>query len=396
MPDNQDARLSDFAADRTTETVTRTIKFKLETSETKNERVRTGIEEYQEMASYMSDILPTYPDYEWRPNHTTMYQHISDAFPKNEREVKATIAREAQQKVAEAFQSWRERGRDGDRPNQFGDGNLIRLSHQDLDIVENERGYGLKASFIPYNPVWFHIDSGVFQDRFLDRITDEDDDASSGSAELRLEDDGTLWCHLTVSWDVEVYESADVETRVGVDIGENMLYAVAVLDGNQQVQRVKMESGREYRHHRNRLKKKRAEAQNRGDLSTVRSTRLSYDKYTDHITNVASREIVDIAVEHRPSVIALEDLTDYREQAEDAIHDWPFAEIQEKIMYKSVEEGIPVDVIQAYDTSEECRKCGEQEHTNRDGDEFYCPNCDYEVHADVNAAMNIAQRSMGS
>jgi putative transposase len=42
--------------------------------------------------------------------------------------------------------------------------------------------------------------------------------------------------------------------------------------------------------------------------------------------------------------------------------------------------------------SSSCRKCGETNPAMRDGDAFECWGCGYEVHADVNAAINIAQR----
>jgi IS605 OrfB family transposase len=224
----------------------------------------------------------------------------------------------------------------------------------------------------------------------LTRLTDEDDDLSSGSAELYLSD-GELRCHLTLSWDVEVYEPADVSTTVGVDLNDDPLYAVGVVDGEGEVLDVQMQRGAEYRHHRERLKRKRAEAMERDDLRAVKGTRLTYDRYTDHITNVASRRIVDLAAAHTPCVIHLEDLTRYRETAKDPIHDWPFEEIQRKICYKATEAGVPVQFVNPQYTSTTCRKCGQTAREYRDGREFACRRCGYEVHADVNAALNIAQ-----
>lgn len=393
----EQATLNTYAAGTTTETVTRTIRARLETSTQKNERVRGGIEEYQQMAAYVADILPSFPEHSWVARNTTLYRVVTREFPTDERGVKATIAREASQKVAEAFDAWASRGKPGDRPS-FGDGTQIRLSHQDVEIAENDRGWGLKASFIPYKPVWFHIDDGGYQREYLERITDDEDDASAGSAELRL-DDGTLWCNLTVSWDVEVYEPGDVSTYLGVDLNDDPLYAVAVVSSpdteTETIDEVEMHSGAEYRHHRERVKQKRAEAMERDDLRAIKSTGLTYDRYTDHITNVVSREIVDLAVEHAPCAIRIEDLTHYRETADDPIHDWPFAEIQEKIAYKATEAGIPVEVVDPRNTSVTCRRCGQTDPTYRDGVDFNCRRCRYEVHADVNASINIARALNG-
>ena len=394
----EQASLGAYTAGTTTETVTRTIRMRLETSAQKNELVETGIEEYQRMTAYVADILPSFPEQNWVARNTTLYRVVTREFPKDERGVKATIAREAGQKVAEAFDAWATRGKPGERPS-FGDGNQMRLSHQDVEIVENDRGWGLKAGFIPYNPVWFHMVDGAYQREYLRRITDEEDDASAGSAELRLEDDGTLWCHLTVSWDVEVYEPAAVSTYLGVDLNDDPLYAAAVVSSpeteTETVDAVEMLSGAEYRHHRERVKQKRAEAMERDDLQAIKSTRLTYNRYTDHITNVVSRDVVDLAIEHEPCAIRIEDLTHYRETADDPIHDWPFAEIQTKIAYKSTEAGIPVEVVDPRNTSVTCRRCGQTDPTYRDGVDFDCRRCGYEVHADVNASINIARALNG-
>jgi IS605 OrfB family transposase len=109
------------------------------------------------------------------------------------------------------------------------------------------------------------------------------------------------------------------------------------------------------------------------------------------MTHVASRRIVDFANEHTKAAISLENLTGYR-NSEGAIHDWPFSELQEKIVYKARESGIPIVFVDPAYSSQTCRKCGNTKSSQRNGHEFNCRNCGYEVHADVNAAFNLAQR----
>jgi len=397
MPDEQTS-IDAFTPATDEIKVTRTIRCKLETSQRKNVLVERSINAYQEVAAEMADVLPSYPEWEWEPRHSHMYHHAKRFLPEYPddqpgRGFKTTLALVAQQQVAEAFKSWRERGKPGDSPQgDYGDGSFLQLRADDVTIVENDHGWGLKASFISYNPVWFHIDAGVFQREFLERITDPDDAASHGSAELHLHDDGTLFCHLTVSWPVECYSADDVTTVVGVDLNDDPLFAAAVVQGDG-VEAVDIESGSEYRHHRERMKQKRAEAMADENLRAVKEARLNYQKYTDHITNVASRRVVDLAEEHAPAKIHLEDLTHYRETAKDPIHDWPYALIQEQIVYKAQEVGIPVAMVDPRDTSTTCRKCGETNPAMRADRDFECWECGYEVHADVNAAINIAQRS---
>lgn len=384
MSESNQADLEEFTAGTTTETVVQTVVLHLETSQQKTERVRAGVEEFQAMAEYMADMMPSIPDWEWSPQNNTLYQMVTREF--EDRTVKATTAREAAQHVAESFSSWRSRGKDGNRP-QFGGGNYLVLSHQDFELVENERGYGLKASFIPYKPVWFHIDPNGYQREYLERIFE--DDADTGSCELHVEPDGSVRAHLVVKWDVEVYEPADVTTTVGVDIGENVIYAAAVVDGDD-VKDVVIEPGREFRHYRERLDDKRERLMEQGDLRGVRQTRGERERYTEHVLNTASREIVDLASEHAPSVIALEELTGYRETAADPIHDWPYAKLQEMIAYKAKAAGVPVEMVDPENTSITCRKCGQTNREYRNGTEFLCSRCGYKVHADVNAAINIS------
>jgi len=391
MSRTEQAPLTDFAAGQSTVDVTRTIKLPLESSQTKNEVLRDGIAAYQQVAREMCDVLPSYPEHEWTPRHGHMYHHAKRFLP-DDRRYKTTLAQQAQQDVAESFASWRERGQDGQPPRgEYGDAPYLGLRQDDCEIEANDRGYGFKARFVSYNPVWWHIDAGEYQREYLARLCDDDDPARAGSAEVHLTG-GRPVAHQTITWPVDVYEPGDVTTRVGVDLNDDPLVAAAVVEGDGTVAAVKMESGAEYRHHRERVKRRREQAMAEGDLNALSEARLTYQKYTDHITNVASRRVVELAREHAPVVIHPEDLTHYRRTAEDAIHDWPFAEIQEKIAYKATEEGIPVEAVDPRATSVTCRQCGAENPSARDGREFNCLDCGYQVHADVNAAVNIASK----
>ena len=379
--------LSAYAAGTTTESVTQTVVLPLETSQRKNAKVQTAIDEFQEMCSYLADMLPSFNVHDRSPNNPTLYRLVTREFPDDERTVAAKVALAATRKVTAAFESRRARGDGGDRPT-FGDDNYFMLDNQQLDIVENDRGYGLKARFVPYKPEWFHITPRPYTEQYLKRIVNGD--ASIGTAEFRLSEDGALAVHLPVTWDVEVYEPADVETTIGVDIGETVIYAAAVVSSDG-VERVEMEPGAEFRHYRERLQAKRDRLGEQGDLRGLQKTRDEQRRYTKQVLDTASRAVVELGVEHAPAKIRLEDLTHYRETATDPIHDWPFAELQEKIAYKATAEGIPVETVNPRNTSVTCRKCGQTNREYRDGDKFACTRCGYEVHADVNAAINIAQ-----
>lgn len=387
---SQQQSLVDFQADTGTQTVTQTVVCPLETSNTKTQKVATAVDEFAEMCSYLGDMMASISPHERSGNNPALYRILTREFDSENRTVAAKVAKEATRHVAAAYQSFHARNDGGERPT-FGDESFFRLDNQQFKIVENERGFGVKANFIPYDPVWFHIKARPYVADYLERICNGD--ADIGTAELRIHEDGSVAMHLPVSWEIDVYEPADVNTTVGVDIGENVIYAAAVVGANGDVESVEMKPGREFRHYREQLQRKRDRLQQQDDLRGVKATRGDQRRYTEQVLDTASKEIVDLAVEYAPVTIKLEDLTHYRETADDPIHDWPFAEFQEKIAYKAKAEGLPVEIVDPRNTSITCRKCGHSSLVYRNGDEFNCRICGYEVHADVNAAINIAKTS---
>lgn len=390
--------LETFRAGTTTEDITRTIRLRLEGAAWKHERVKCAIEDWQRVARYTADLLPSFPPYRWGSRDTQLRRVVRREFDNldiyaHDRDAAVAIARNA-------FSSWHERGRPGDRPQgEFGDGDYLQMSTSSSSkkrrqIAPNNQGYGLEVSLINErsltpSSMWFHADAGEYQREWLELVTDEDEDADLGVVELRYDETGQLWAHISVSKPVEVYEPGDVATTVGVDFGERVLWAAAVVD-SEGVESVELESGREFRHYREQLERQREQLSEQGDLKGVRETRGDRERYTEQETHTATRRIVELASTHAPCKIRFEDLSDYRETATDAIHDWPHGMLTEQLAYKATEAGLPVEAIDPAKTSISCRKCGETNPAFRDGDDFECWECGYEVHADVNAAINIA------
>jgi len=154
---NAQQTLTDFTTGTGTQTVTQTVVAPLETSERKNAKVQTAIEGFQAMCSHLGDMMPSIPAHERSPQNPALYRLVTREFPGDERTVGSKVALAATRHVAAAYKSYRQRGADGDRPT-FGDGSFFMLDNQQVDIVENDRGFGVKARFIPYKPEWFHID----------------------------------------------------------------------------------------------------------------------------------------------------------------------------------------------------------------------------------------------
>lgn len=384
--------LEQYQPETSTEEVSLCIICPLETSQRKTEYLEGCIEEWQTIARKTANRLPSMSSHEWSRNNPQLYKIVKNL---SDRYISAAVAKQATEKAVEAFDAWRENGYPGDRPiGEFGNGNYLRIHNQQIQIEANDRGYGAKLSLVPRNPEWFHIQTRDYQDDWLEQISDNDTPTRHGSAEVYLPDDGTPRLHLTVVTEAEVVVSDSVERWVGVDIGENTLYAAACIgDSSGTVEDVEIESGREYRHYRERLKEKRQRASEDGDLRTVKKCKGDIERYTEWVLHTASKEIVELASTQKPCGIRMEDLTGYRESADDPIHDWPFADFQEKILYKAEKAGIPVEFVDSSYTSQTCRKCGQTSPVYRNGPDFHCRRCDYEVHADVNAAFNIAMNN---
>jgi len=365
--------------------VAQTVVLDLETSNRKNNKIQEAIDEYQEMSKYISDIIISFQEHKWSTMNPQFNRLLVEEY--NDRYVSAAVAQEAIADVVEGYKSWKSNGKEGDRPT-FGNNNYVTCRTDQISIEENSKGYGIKFNIIPYNPEWFHIDDNSFSQKYLEKIVK--DEASFGNCEIHKEDN-QLKAHLVVTWEVDVLEKDSVDTVMGVDLGENVIYTYSVLT-SEGFEDVQLKDGAEFRHHRERLKEKRSEMMKKDNLRGVKECRNQHEKYTEQVLHTASKKIVKEATKHSNPMIVLEDLTNYRKTAANAIHDWPYALCQEMIMYKAKAKGIPVEVVDPRNTSKTCRNCGFVHSSNRNGSDFDCGECGYQVHADVNASMNIALR----
>ena len=101
------------------------------------------------------------------------------------------------------------------------------------------------------------------------------------------------------------------------------------------------------------------------------------------------------------ATIVLENLRDIRSRTKvrrktktsRRIHSWSFAQLKRFIAYKAEERGCTVAVVDPRHTSQACSRCGHQARNNRRSrGRFVCRMCGYELHADLNAAYNIAAK----
>ncbi len=183
-------------------------------------------------------------------------------------------------------------------------------------------------------------------------------------------------------------ETAGHGTVLGVDLGVTNL---AVTSTGLFV------SGGELTHWQSEYENRRGSLQQTGTRwahENIKSVGRKEDGRFTILVHEASNAIVEEAVENGCTHIAFEDLTDIRERLPGATwhHRWVFHRLFEFVSYKAVEAGIRVRQVNPEYTSQRCSHtdCGFTNKENRDGGDFRCLKCGYEVHADYNAAKNVA------
>ena len=116
--------------------------------------------------------------------------------------------------------------------------------------------------------------------------------------------------------------------------------------------------------------------------------------------HVLSSRIVEYGVKNQAAVIHIEDLS------VDGIprflgRDWPVAELLQMITYKGEAEGIKVERVNPYKTSQVCSRCGVikedfsfKDRSQRGMPMFVCDDCGFQDNADYNGAKNIANSTL--
>lgn len=369
-----------------TETVIRTIKCPLETSDRKNEKLKRGVEDFRKAAKVAAEVIPSFAEQTWTRNNGQIYRTVKTQM--DEYEIKDKVVQNAVHRVTGNYQSVRELGNDYPKDG-IPSCDFVILTNQGYDIAENDRGYGFKGKFIYRDPEWWHMDIGDYQREYLERAIDGD--ARLGQVELAY-NDGNPVVRIAVTWEQEVTDGSDAEYIVGVDVGLRALYAAAVRDCESgEIVDVDVQTGNEFHHRRKAIQRRLTRFKQNGKIDRANNLRRKERRYTDQTMHEAANSVVDLAREHMPCIIRVEDLTNSREKIDDPMHNWPFNDFQEKVKEKAAEEGIGVVVDEPYYTSQTCRECGYQDEQNRDELQFVCLNCGYEVNADANAAMNLAQ-----
>ena len=152
-------------------------------------------------------------------------------------------------------------------------------------------------------------------------------------------------------------------------------------------------------HKRAEYERRRGKLQQTGTRSAHLTLKSIGNRFTNWSEDYLHRVALALVLEARRQdcdAIAFENLKHIRERISNAskFQQWAFNKLQSLVEYKAEEYGILVDDVKPQYTSQRCShsECGFTHEDNRDGDEFECQKCGKQLHADYNAARNIAWR----
>ena len=140
----------------------------------------------------------------------------------------------------------------------------------------------------------------------------------------------------------------------------------------------------------------RAKLQSKGTKSAkklLRKISRKEQRFVSNVNHCISKEIVSMLFD----VFTIEDLSSIRVQSRTRgidftrkLNNWAFYELEQFIRYKAEAMGKSIVTIDPRYTSQKCSTCGHIYKGNRKGHSFKCVKCGFQIHADLNAARNIA------
>ncbi len=178
----------------------------------------------------------------------------------------------------------------------------------------------------------------------------------------------------------------------GLDLG---LANLAVLSGPGIV---RFFDGKPLRCTRGRYFRYRHALQKKRKVSMVQRSKGRESRWVRNQNHRVSREIVDIVasqggVLHVEKLLGIRDRTKKTRKVNRMMHSWAFAQLLDFIHYKAALAGVQVIEEDPRHTSQRCSRCGHTERGNRPKQAlFRCTACAYEMHADLNAARNLAAK----
>lgn len=245
----------------------------------------------------------------------------------------------------------------------------------------------------------------------LDNICNERYQMLTSSIQMKKGSNGMeLYLLLVLSIPKEQY-SLNKKVVVGVDLGINVPAYVATncteerrkIGDREQFLNTRMAIIRR-KHSFQRLKGTAGGKGRKKKLEPLERLRETERNWVHTQNHLYSRDIIKFALETKAATIQMEKLEGFGrddngnviEEKKFLLGKWSYYELQNMIKYKAGKVGIKVNFIAPAYTSQTCSCCGVRDDRNRKSTSFIChnPDCQMygkEIHADYNAARNIAR-----
>ncbi len=306
--------------------------------------------------------------------HAACYRAARDRFP-----LPASIIQQARDKALAIYRGIQTRKREGKKTSR------PRLQHAlPLRIaVENLRVFperGMARLTTPHGFLWLPlIIPSVWRVRCV-----------LPHAVSELVRRGTDW-YLMLA-----VKSEDIPAPNGPHFGLDLGVAhVAVLSGPDVV---KFWDGKTLRSVRGRFLRYRQALQQKRKLGMVKRSKGKEARWATQMNHQVSREIVDLVaahggVLHVEKLLGLRDRVKMTRTVNRMVHSWAFAQLLDFLTYKAAWAGVQVIEEGPRYTSQRCSRCGHTARKNRQAQAaFQCMACGYTLHADLNAARNLAAK----
>ncbi|WP_339808920.1 transposase [Paenibacillus sp. FSL R7-0337] len=186
-------------------------------------------------------------------------------------------------------------------------------------------------------------------------------------------------------------QPADGHEVMGIDLGLKVPAVVVTSSGKTKF----CGNGRQNKFVRRKYHSYRRKLGKLKKLSAIRKQNDKESRFMKDQNHKISRQIVNMAIQEKVSVIKLEKLTDIRKTTRTSrknaknLHHWSFYQLQMFIGYKAALAGIQVVEVNPAYTSQTCPSCGER---NKAKDRTYLCGCGYTAHRDRVGAINIMRQ----
>lgn len=221
-------------------------------------------------------------------------------------------------------------------------------------------------------------------------------DWKHGEAEL-LQRRGQWFLYISVSKDIDSVKKQSIQHVVGIDRGLRQI--MTTYNEKDQTQ---FFNGQNVLKRRRHFKKLRQQLQSKNTKSSKRRLRKieqRENRWMSDVNHQLSKTLIDQFGEH--TLFVLEDLANvtfdtvnqrYKNNRYEHVS-WSFFDLEQKLIYKSLESKCMVVKVDAHYTSQRCPKCGciDKDNRNKSNHLFECVQCRYKSNDDRVAAMNIQE-----